>query len=271
MKLLLELNKIYNMDCVKGIKLLDDNSIDLVITSPPYNVNLGESKHNRFSYDLYNDNREYKQYIEWLKTVFNGIYRVLKSGGRVCVNIGDGKNGAVSTSSDIIQFMTRELNYIQMTHIIWNKNQTRNRAAWGSFNSPSSPSFPRPFEHILVFAKENKKLQYKGETDLSKEDFINWSFGLWTFAPETNQKKFGHPAMFPEELPKRCMKMFSWVGAAVLDPFMGSGTTAKAALLYNRNFIGFEISDQYCDIAKKRLSLIKNYPSAIVKPRTGFS
>ena len=119
-----------------------------------------------------------------------------------------------------------------------------------------SPSFPTPFENILVFAKGNKKLQYKGETDLTKQEFIDWSLALWRFAPETRQKKFGHPAMFPEELPKRCIKLFSWVGATVIDVFCGAGTTCKVAKKLNRNFIGFEIDKGYFEIAKKRIESV---------------
>jgi DNA modification methylase len=105
----------------------------------------------------------------------------------------------------------------------------------------------------LVFCKESKKLSYIGETDLTKEEFISWSSSLWTFAPQTNQKKIGHPAMFPIELVKRCLKMFSYRDAVVLDPFMGSGTTAVGCKLYGRHYIGFEISKKYCDIANERI------------------
>ena len=250
---MLPINKIYNMDCLNGLRKMDDNTIDLVVTSPPYNVDLGNNKYNKNPYNLYNDNKEHQEYISWLKEIFSLVYLKLKSGGRVCINIGDSKNGAIPTHSDVIQMMC-DIGYIPMTNIIWNKNTTSNRASFGSYLSPSCPSFPRGFEFILVFAKENKKLQYKGETDLTKEEFVEWTNGLWTFAPETRQKKIGHPAMFPEELPKRLIKMFSWKGALVVDPFMGSGTTAIACINTNRNFIGFELDKHYCDIANKRIS-----------------
>lgn len=246
------INKIINLDCLEGIKLLEDDSIDLVVTSPPYNVDLGNNKYNKNPYNLYNDNKDHKEYIEWLGAIFDNIYPKLKEGGRVCINIGDGKNGSVPTHSDIIQFMKKE-KYIPLTTIIWNKNTMGNRTAWGSFCSPSCPSFPTKFEFILVFCKGNRKLQYKGETDLEKEEFIQWSDCLWSFTPETKMKKIGHPAMFPIELAKRCLKMFSWKDATVLDPFMGAGTTAVACKMYNRNYIGFEISKEYCEIATKRL------------------
>jgi site-specific DNA-methyltransferase (adenine-specific) len=234
------------------MKEIEDKSIDLVITSPPYNVDLGNNKYHKNPYDLYNDNKEHKDYILWLKNIFKIIYSKLVSGGRICINIGDGKNGAIPTSSDIIQFMT-DLDYIPITHIIWDKSQVGNRTSWGSFNSPSCPSFPTPFEHILVFCKDNKKLNAKGNTDLTKEEFIEWSLALWKFAPEINQKKIGHNAMFPLELPRRCIKMFSWLDSIILDPFMGVGTTCIAAKQLHRKYIGIEISPEYCKIAFNRI------------------
>lgn len=250
---MLEVNTIYNLPCENGLVMLDDNVIDLLITSPPYNVNLGDNKYNKNPYDLYNDNKEHEDYINWLKYIFVIVYKKLKSGGRVAINIGDGKNGAVPTHSDIIQMMC-DIGYIPFTTIIWNKNTISNRAAFGSYLSPSCPSFPRGYEYILVFAKDNKKLQYKGETDLTKEEFVEWTNGLWTFAPEKKQKQIGHPAMFPEELPKRLIKMLSWKNALVVDIFNGAGTTCKAAKLLDRQWMGFDISKEYCEIAEKRIN-----------------
>lgn len=246
--------KLYNKDCIEVMRdHIEDNSLDLVVTSPPYNVDLGNNKYNNRGYDLYIDNKEHWEYIEWLKEIFKSVYGKLKIGGRVCLNIGDGKNGAVPTSNDVIHFMCRDLNYIPMTHIIWNKRQTSHRTAWGSWKSPSSPSFPTPFEHILIFCKDSKKIQYKGDTDLTKEEFIDWSLSLWEFPPETRQKKIGHPAMFPEELPKRLIKMLTYIGATVFDPFMGAGTVGIVCNKLSRNFIGSEISEEYFKICENRL------------------
>jgi len=250
--------KIINEDCLIRIPKLEDYSIDLVVTSPPYNVDLGNNKYHKSPYDLYIDNKDHKEYISWLRSIFEKLYPKMSIGGRVCINIGDGENGAIPTSSDIIQFM-KDLKYIPLTHIIWNKSQVGNRTAWGSFNDASCPSFPTPFEHILVFYKENKKLQRMvGETDLTKEEFIKWSLALWSFPPELNQQKFGHSAMFPEELPKRCIKMFSYVGNTVLDPFNGAGTTAVVCKKLNRNYIGFDISKEYCKISEDRIKEIES-------------
>ena len=244
--------KLLNEDCIKTIKRLKDNKIDCVITSPPYNVDLGNNKYNKTPYSLYKDNKEHSEYIEWLRSIFCELQPKIVEGGRVCINIGDGKNGSVPTSSDIIHFMN-DLSYILVAHIIWMKNQVGNRTAWGSYMSPSCPSYPCPFEHILIFAKGNKKLQHKGETDLTKEEFSKFAFGLWTFKPETKAKEIGHPAPFPKELPYRLIKMNTYIGDTIYDPFMGSGTTGVVCKELNRNFIGSELDSKYYNIAIERI------------------
>lgn len=251
-------NKIYNENCLDTMAKMPDNFIDLTVTSPPYNVDLGNNKFNKNPYNLYNDNKDHCEYISWIRDIFKEVHTKTKSGGRCVINIGDGKNGGVPTHSDIIQLMTQDIGWLPITTIIWNKNQVAGRTAWGSFQSPASPSFPTPFEYIMVFAKEHKKLQYKGESDLGKENFIKWAYGIWNMAPETRMKDFGHPAMFPEELVRRCLEMFSWKNSLVYDPFMGSGTTAKMAIIQNRNFIGSEISKEYCEIAEQRIKSEQN-------------
>lgn len=246
-------SKLYHGEAENIIPELKDDSIDLVITSPPYNVDLGNNKYYTSAYDLYNDNKEHKDYISWLKDIFKKLIPKMKEGGRICINIGDGKNGTIPTHSDVIQFMIQDLRYILMANIIWNKSQHGNRCAWGSFASPSSPSFPNPFEYIMVFAKGTKKLQYTGETDVTNGEFIKWSLGVWNFAPETQMKKIGHPAMFPVNLPYRLIKMLSWKEATVLDIFNGAGSTGVACEKLGRKYIGIEMSKKYCDITKKRI------------------
>lgn len=245
--------KLHCGDCESIIETIENDSVDVVITSPPYNVDLGNNKYNNSGYNLYNDNREHVEYIGWLKTIFATVKPVLKSGGRICINIGDSKNGAIPTSSDIIQFMCKDLNYIPITHIIWNKNTTSARTAWGSYMSPSCPNYPCPFEHILIFAKDIVKLQHTGKTDITKDEFITCANSLWTFAPE-RLSNVGHPAAFPVELPYRLIKMNSYIGDTILDPFMGSGTTGVACKSLHRNFIGIELDSKYFDLAQKRIN-----------------
>jgi site-specific DNA-methyltransferase (adenine-specific) len=183
--------------------------------------------------------------------IFNVCYRVLTADGRMCINIGDGKNGSIPTHSDFIQ-ICKGIGFKVMTIIVWNKNTTSRRTAWGSFMSASSPSFPRNFEYILVFSK-SKKLLSKGESTISKDDFIKWSNGMWTFNTE-KISKVGHPAAFPIELPTRLLRMLTYKDAVVLDMFIGSGTTAIACIKEKRQYIGFEISQEYFDIANKRIA-----------------
>ena len=250
------LNEITCGDCEQLIQDLDDDSIDLLITSPPYNVNLGFNKKHKNPYDLYQDNRPYQEYLDWLQSIFGKVKDKMVTGGRVCINIGDKANGSVPTHSDIIQFMTHELSYVLMTTLVWNKNQTGNRTAWGSYMSPSSPSFPTPFEYILVFAKDTKKkVGDKDKITVHKDDFIKNAWGMWTFAPETRQKKMGLNAMFPVELPKRLIEMLSYREDVVFDPFSGLGTTCLTAKCLERNYIGFEMSVDYCKKSRARVKV----------------
>jgi len=243
----MEIDKIYNMDCLEGMRQLPDGQINCIITSPPYNVGL--------QYNEYVDNKPYDDYLKWIRDIFTESYRVLSVDGRMCVNVGDSKNGSIPTHSDFIQ-MAKEIGFHILTIIIWNKNNTSNRTAWGSFMSPSSPSFPRCFEYILVF-KKSEKLIHTGNSTIEKKEFIDWSNGMWSFGCE-NLKKLGHPAAFPIELPKRCIKLFTYENDIVLDPFMGSGTTCVSAVIENRKYIGFEINEDYFKIAKSRIEEVKN-------------
>ena len=242
---MIKINTIYNQNCLDTLNMMYDSFLDLTITSPPYNVDL--------KYDVYADNVPYYEYLEELKSVFSEVYNKTKSGGRCIINIGDKNNGRVSLHSDIIQMM-KNIGWLSFCCIIWNKNTTCNRAAWGSYLSPSCPSFPTPFEYILGFSKDNLKLSYKGESDLLKEEFISWTLPIWSFSGNSD-RGIKHPAPFPIELPTRCIKLFSWKNAIVYDPFMGSGTTAIACKNNNRNFIGSEISKEYYLSSLDRINL----------------
>lgn len=245
-------NGIYNGDCIDlSNKLYHENgkAVDLVVTSPPYNVDLGNNKFRTDGYNSYDDNKDHQSYIDWLYRCFSEIGRTVKEGGRICINIGDGKNGKIPTHVDVVNFMD-DLGYLPFTHIIWEKGNCSNRCGWGSWMSASCPSFPRGFEHILVFSKGSKKLQTEGKSDVSKQEFIDWSYGLWEFTGETNSE---HPAPFPEELPKRLIKMLSYTNATVLDPFAGGGTTLVASKNLGRGYIGFEVDKGYCSMASDRL------------------
>jgi len=246
------LDNITHSKVEKFIPTMPDEFIDMVITSFPYNVDLQ-------GYDNYEDKKKHTLYIRWLKRVFKQIYPKLKKGGRVALVMGDGKNGRVPTHTDVNSFMIYGLHYLPMATIVWYKRNTSNRTAWGTFMSPSEPSLPTPFEYILVYAKESYKLQWEGETDIKKEEFIEWSLSHWTLSRQAYKKSNYiinnkiHPAPFPEEIPERLMKLFSWKGSIICDPFMGIGTTAITAKKFNRHFVGCDKSKKYCDLAMKRL------------------
>ena len=235
-------------DCLDMIKNIPDDSIDLIITSPPYNVGI--------EYNSNDDNLEYDSYLNWLKEIFTQAYSKLKNGGRVCVNVAmeSNKKGKKYLSNDISN-MLEDIGYLRNSTIIWDKQNLSKRTAWGSWKSPSCPNIINPLEVIIVCSKgTRKKTGDKSKIDITKEEFIEYSLGVWKFGSES-AKRVKHPAPFPVELPYRCMKMFSYVGDVVLDPFMGSGTTGVACKKLDRDFIGIELDKTYYDIAKERIDV----------------
>ncbi len=246
------MNKYHVIDCCDGVMLLPNNSINLVITSPPYNVNIKKD-----NVHLYKDDIEYKDYILWLKRLFGLIYDKLKIDGRVAINIGNQKNGSIPLVTDIINFMLYELNYNMFSQIVWNKKHTNCRTSWGSWKSPSKPSFPTPYEFILIFSKNSGKLEHTGVTDLTKDEFVKFSLSLWDIKPET--RKFNHPAPFPEEIPYRLIKMLTYENDVILDPFAGTGTTLLISEKLNRCFVGID-NDQiyYQEYIKRHQIMFKN-------------
>lgn len=243
---MLELNQIHQMDCIEGMKNLESDSIDLIVTSPPYNLSI--------AYDSYEDTMPYEQYLEWVEGWIQESLRVLKHGGRICVNIPMESNlgGKKYIMNDYINIFER-LGYVRNSMAIWNKQNLTSRTAWGSWKSPSCPNIINPIEVILIYSKGTRKKEGKKENiDITRDEFVEYSLGVWNFHSES-AKRIGHPAPFPKELPYRCMKMFSYKGDVVLDPFMGSGTTAVVAKENGRDFIGFDLSTDYIEIANKRI------------------
>lgn len=250
------LNRTLCGDCCKIIPTLPDNYIDMVITAPPYDINLED-------HGQYHSPKDHKKFIAWLRRIFNKIYPKMKKGGRIAIVMGDGANGRLPTHADIIKFMSSKPNpFLHMSTIVWNKENSSNRTAWGSYGSPVEPSLPTPFEYILVFAKETFRLQTKGETDLMNQEFVDWSLALWTLPRQEYSlcsriiKNGIHPSPFPAEIPRRLIKMFSWIDAVVLDPFNGIGTTAIECKKASRNYIGIDINEKYCATAEESLSRV---------------
>jgi len=224
--------------------LLRKNSVDLIITSPPYNVGI--------EYGSNNDEIGYGDYLEFCKIWLKNCYFWAKDRGRFCLNIPLDKNkgGQQSVGADLIQ-IAKKIGWKYHSTIIWNEGNISRRTAWGSWLSASAPYVIAPVEIIVVLYKNEWKKLQKGVSDIAKDEFMAWTNGLWSFNGES-KKRIGHPAPFPRELPRRCIKLFSFVGDVVLDPFSGSGTTMIEAFCNDRKFIGIEIDKSYCEIAKNR-------------------
>lgn len=237
---------IYHEDFILSDSLLTE-SIDLIVTSPPYNVGI--------EYGQHDDTDEYAQYLDFNRKWLSKAYALSAPSGRMCLNIPLDKNkgGQQSVGSDITQ-IAKEIGWSYHSTIIWNEGNISRRTAWGSWMSASAPYIIAPVEVIVVLYKGVWKKQnpHKRENDISRDEFMEWTNGVWTFNGES-KKRIGHPAPFPRELPKRCIKLFSFVGDTVLDPFVGSGTTLLEASTNNRLGIGFDLDHNYCQLAEKRL------------------
>ena len=245
------LNTIIASSC-ENMKDIPNNSLHLMITSPPYNV----SKE-------YDDDLSLNEYLSLLKNCFTETYRVLVDGGRACINIANIGRKPYIPLSDYVSKIMIEIGFNMRGEIIWNKSAGAGiSTAWGSFQSASNPILRDVHEYILIFSKGNYKRERDKEEkelrkdNITKEEFIEWTKSVWTMNTES-AKRIGHPAPFPEELPNRLIKLFSFTNDIVIDPFMGSGTTAIAAIKNNRNFVGYEINKEYINLANNRILNLK--------------
>ena len=243
------INRIICGDACRVLSALPDESIDMIITSPPYNF--GHS----YAQDPHDDTHEWNEYFKKLLVVWKECERVLKPGGRMAVNVQPLFSDYVPTHH-IISRQLAELGLLWKAEFLWEKNNYNAKfTAWGSWKSPSMPYIKYTWEFIEVFDKgTHKKTGRKEDIDITGDEFKEWVLGKWSFPPETRMKDHNHPAMFPEELPRRLMKLFTYRNDIVLDPFNGAGTTTLVAQKLHRRFIGIDLSDQYCSAALKRLS-----------------
>lgn len=228
------------------IRLIEDNSIDLIVTSPPYNLDI--------DYKSHNDAKPYDEYLKFTKSWLRKCFKWLKNDGRMCLNIPLDKNkgGHQSVGADLIE-IAKSVGYKYHSTIIWNEGNISKSSAWGSWMSASCPYVIAPVELIVLLYKDSwKKTSGTKKSDITRDEFVAWTNGVWTFRGES-KRKIGHPAPFPVELPKRCIKLFSFVGDTVLDPFMGSGSTVIAAKQNNRKGIGIDKEIEYCELAMRRV------------------
>jgi len=228
---------------------LPDNCVHLMVTSPPYNV--GKEYDEDFTLD---------EYLAFLERVWREVWRVLVPGGRACINIANlGRKPYLPLNAFIARQMF-DIGFLMRGEIIWNKaSHASPSTAWGSWKSPSNPTLRDVHEYILVFSKHrfgrSKKRpgdQPDRESTITRDAFLEQTKSVWTFPPES-ARRVGHPAPFPVELPRRLIELYTFAGEVVLDPFMGSGQTAIAALRTGRHYVGYEVSEEYVALAQKRI------------------
>lgn len=235
---------------------IPDHSIHLMVTSPPYNVK-----------KEYDKDLSLAEYRDLLKAVFKETYKKLVTGGRACINVANlGRKPYIPLHSYIIEDML-EIGYFMRGEIIWNKASSASPStAWGSWQSAANPVLRDIHEYILVFSKESfsRKRDQKKDT-ISKEEFLEWTKSVWTF-PAVSARSIGHPAPFPEELPRRLIQMYTFKGDVILDPFCGSGTACLAAIKDGRHYIGYDVKSEYVKLANQRIAAYssKNLKKGVV-------
>ncbi len=285
-----------------------DGCVQLVVTSPPYNVGK--------SYDTHSDDLPLDGYLAFLNQVWRECYRVLAPGGRLCINIANTNRkpylplNALITAEILRMARTEGLHWCMRGEIIWDKAASAGiSTAWGSFASSTDPVLRDMHEYIMVFSKDQFKLPDGGKTGITGGQFVDWTRSVWrpeanqddkspysladlerklrdklkdarrrdkddawiaesmaraawqyvtqpgeSIWPMTTESGVDHPAPFPIELPRRLILLYTSPGTLVLDPFMGSGATAVAAVRTGRHFVGYDVSEEYCALAQKRVA-----------------
>ena len=245
----------------RDMALVEDASVALVVTSPPY-----------FAGKAYEEEMgeghipaSYLDYLEMLRDVFAECARVLEPGGRICVNVANlGRKPFRSLASDVTTILQDDLGLLLRGEVVWVKAEgASGSTAWGSFMSAANPVLRDLTERIVIASKgrfdrapSRVKREKKGlpfENTISKDEYMAATLDVWRIPP-ASAKRIGHPAPFPVELPARCIQLFTFVDDVVLDPFMGSGTTAVAAIQTGRRYVGYEMDDDYVQLCEKRIA-----------------
>jgi site-specific DNA-methyltransferase (adenine-specific) len=234
-------DQIYCSDS-KHMVEIPDNSVALAFTSPPYNV--GKD---------YDDDMNLSDYLSLIEGVGKEVYRVLRPGGRYLVNIANvGRKPYIPLHSQFWE-LHLSIGFLPMGEIIWQKAKGANGScAWGSWMNAKAPRLRDIHEYILVFAKYDYSRPDRGESDITREEFMDATLSVWQIPPEF-AKRVGHPAPFPIALAARVIGLYSYKGDVIIDPFVGSGSTCVAASQLGRHYVGYDISEEYCATAKKRI------------------
>jgi modification methylase len=221
---------------------IPDESVGLAFTSPPYNV--GKE---------YEGDLGLEEYLGLIERVGREVHRVLKPGGRYVINVANlGRKPYLPMHAHFYDVHTC-IGFLPMGEIIWQKaNGANGSCAWGSWRSAKAPRIRDVHEYLLVFTKGDFSRPDKGKSDVGREEFLQATLSVWKIPPES-AKRVGHPAPFPLALAERVIRLFSYQGDVVLDPFCGSGTTLVAAKKLGRHYVGLEVLKEYCVLAEKRL------------------
>lgn len=243
------MNEIIQGDVLEVLKTMGSESVDCIITSPPYNLGI--------DYGIYKDNLSWEEYYSWCEKWINELFRVLKPDGRFCLNhyLSCGTSGNRSAPLMKLNEIASNSGFKHHALAVWADITLAKKTAWGSWLSASSPYINSPFEGILILYKDSWKKIKTGISDISKEDFIMGSSGVWKISPERNND---FPAPFPERLADLCIRLFTFKEDIVLDPFVGSGTTCLVAKRLGRNYLGIELNPEYVKIANNSLICMRD-------------
>jgi len=235
-------NQIY-CHSAEDMHQIPTGAVGLAIPSPPYNAG------KEFDQDL-----GLFEYLTLIAKVGREVYRVLTPGGRYVINVANlGRKPYIPLHAYFYGIHTA-LGFQPLGEIIWQKGQGMNSScAWGSWLSAKAPRLRDLHEYLLVFAKDEFSRPDRGESDISREEFMNATLSVWNIPPES-ARKVGHPAPFPVELAQRVIRLFSYTDDVILDPFCGSGTTCVAAALTGRPYVGYDIVPEYCELATRRIA-----------------